>query len=199
MKNVALLVSAIACVNQVIATELTVNIEDLINNRVNDSTKEFGKYVQIELKSEHTGQIACKSPSITIVPKEPIENPLNVRFTIPSIIKNDNSQHQYYRIRPGSKKFRNFAVPNLFFHIIFEEVNGAKFILDEDCSFMFENKTDMPSSIKYIDFRAMDTTNVTNMHGMFYGCDNLEYMDVSKFNTSNVTDGESESGSSSSF
>ena len=70
MKNVALLVSAIACVNQVIATELTVNIEDLINNRVNDSTKEFGKYVQIELESEHTGQIACKSLSITIVPKE---------------------------------------------------------------------------------------------------------------------------------
>ncbi|MBQ5351045.1 MAG: BspA family leucine-rich repeat surface protein, partial [Bacteroidaceae bacterium] len=34
----------------------------------------------------------------------------------------------------------------------------------------------------------LNTSNVTDISGMFYGCENLTSLDVSKFNTSNVTD-----------
>lgn len=40
----------------------------------------------------------------------------------------------------------------------------------------------------YVDFSSFDTSNVTNMRGLFDGCSSLLSLDVSKFDTSNVTD-----------
>ena len=37
-----------------------------------------------------------------------------------------------------------------------------------------------------LDLSGWDTSNVTNMYNMFYGCDNLTSLDVSNFDTSNV-------------
>ena len=58
------------------------------------------------------------------------------------------------------------------------------FVGDEDCSLMFANCDSFTS----IDLSGFDTSNVTNMYGMFYYCPNLVELDLSGFDTSNVTD-----------
>ena len=42
--------------------------------------------------------------------------------------------------------------------------------------------------IKIVGLENLNTSNVTNMNGMFYGCSNLTSLDVCGFNTSKVTD-----------
>ena len=57
-------------------------------------------------------------------------------------------------------------------------------IANEDSSNLFREFTDLIS----IDFNNnFDTSNVTNMHYMFYHCSSLEIFDLSNFVTSNVT------------
>ena len=43
------------------------------------------------------------------------------------------------------------------------------------------------NSLEKIEFNNIDTSRVTNMGGMFYGCSNLINITLSSFNTSNVT------------
>ncbi len=42
--------------------------------------------------------------------------------------------------------------------------------------------------LKSIDLSGLDTSNVTNMSDMLYGCTNLEILNINNLNTSNVTD-----------
>ena len=56
-------------------------------------------------------------------------------------------------------------------------------IFMKDCGFMFYNCKNITS----MDLSLFDTKNITNMGGMFYGCSNLSNIDVSLFNTKNVT------------
>ena len=49
---------------------------------------------------------------------------------------------------------------------------------------MFMNLTGL-TTIEHLDY--LNTENVTNMGGMFYGCQSLESLDLSHFNTANVT------------
>ena len=55
------------------------------------------------------------------------------------------------------------------------------------------NVTDMSrmffgcTSLKSLDLSNLDTSNVTNMSWMFYSCDNLTELNLSNFDTSNVT------------
>ena len=42
-------------------------------------------------------------------------------------------------------------------------------------------------NLLYIDLSSFDTKNVTNMNSMFYGCENLENINLSSFVTKNVT------------
>ena len=49
--------------------------------------------------------------------------------------------------------------------------------------FMFADCSDLTS----LDLTPLDTQNVTDMSGMFYGCSNLTKLDLSNFDTSNVT------------
>ena len=44
------------------------------------------------------------------------------------------------------------------------------------------------TTLKQIHFDNINTEYVTNMHGMFADCNNLTYVDISKFNTINVKD-----------
>ena len=44
------------------------------------------------------------------------------------------------------------------------------------------------TNLKSIDLSNFDTSNVTNMNGMFMGCSSLTSIDVNNFNTSEVTD-----------
>ena len=53
----------------------------------------------------------------------------------------------------------------------------------KDCSFMFYDC----SNITTIDLSSFDTKNVTNMSYMFSGCDNITNLDLSSFDTKNVT------------
>ena len=46
---------------------------------------------------------------------------------------------------------------------------------------------DSCSSLKSLDISKFNTSNVTSMKGMFYGCSTLTSLDLSSFNTSNVT------------
>ena len=43
-------------------------------------------------------------------------------------------------------------------------------------------------SLKSLDLSSFNTNNVTNMNHMFGGCKSLESLDLSSFNTCNVTD-----------
>ena len=47
------------------------------------------------------------------------------------------------------------------------------------------------NSLESLDLSGWDTTNVTSMHNMFYNCNSLESLDLSGWNTTNVTDMES--------
>ena len=51
-------------------------------------------------------------------------------------------------------------------------------------SFMFRGC----SSLNSINLSSFNTSNVTNMSYMFYGCSSLNSINVSSFNISNVTD-----------
>ena len=57
-------------------------------------------------------------------------------------------------------------------------------ILPDDCSKLFYNMSDLQS----IDLSNVDTSNVTNMQSMFEFCFVLQNLDLSSFDTSNVTD-----------
>lgn len=56
-------------------------------------------------------------------------------------------------------------------------------VLDNDLNYLFYSC----SSLTTLDVSNFNTSNVTNMSSMFYNCSSLTSLDVSKFNTSNVT------------
>ena len=63
-------------------------------------------------------------------------------------------------------------------------------ILDSEC-YIFSSMNNMfynCRSLKTLDVSKFDTSNVTNMNNMFYGCESLTTLDVSNWDISNVTD-----------
>ncbi len=67
--------------------------------------------------------------------------------------------------------------------------NAKKIIVDDlkivgDASSFFSGL----SSLENIEFKKIDTSNVTNMRFMFTGCQSLENLDLTSFNTSKVED-----------
>jgi len=63
-------------------------------------------------------------------------------------------------------------------------INTIYFVIEEklnDMSFMFINC----SSLKQIEFISFENNQATNMTGMFQECKELEYLDLSNFNTIN--------------
>ncbi len=67
-----------------------------------------------------------------------------------------------------------------------KSITSARLIVDgmTDASRLFYNCSNMTN----IDMSEFDTSQVTNMYNMFIGCSNLTSLDVSGFNTSRVTD-----------
>ena len=61
--------------------------------------------------------------------------------------------------------------------------NPIGFKLSPNCYYMFYNFT----GVKEINMDNISTSNVINMDFMFYGCKSLTVLDVSKWDTSNVT------------
>ena len=54
----------------------------------------------------------------------------------------------------------------------------------KNISFLFSNCT----SLKKVEFLSVDTSQINTMKGMFEGCKELEYLDLTNFDTSNSTD-----------
>lgn len=69
--------------------------------------------------------------------------------------------------------------------------NGAgKIMANADSSYVFSNDESANSFrdvITMSGLNLLDTSNATNMEGMFWGCGSLTNLDISKFNTSKVT------------
>ena len=63
-------------------------------------------------------------------------------------------------------------------------VSHGTVYLPSDSSYMFEGC----GSLSNLDLSSFNTSNVTDMGAMFYGCSNLTNLNLSSFNTSNVTD-----------
>ena len=63
------------------------------------------------------------------------------------------------------------------------QIKGIKVQAAVNSHGMFYEK----SNIKKIDFKMLDTSNVTDMRDMFYGCSRLTSLDLTPLDTSNVT------------
>ena len=66
--------------------------------------------------------------------------------------------------------------------IIYYYSENEKILLNDNSNRLFQNLT----ALEEIDLSNFDTSNVTSMRSMFYNCSKLTELDVSKFDTSNV-------------
>ena len=77
---------------------------------------------------------------------------------------------------------------NLEVNLIFTKVDNMCVQMPADCSYIFREYNELPKIAKIsIDLSGIDTSNVTNMTGMFQNCSKLTSLDLSNFNTSKVT------------
>ena len=116
----------------------------------------------------------------------------NTNFTDPQT--NENHYHD---------KLNEINELNTKLYVYFDEISEIKFgkyiipkkeglyslklelnIKMENCSYMFFDC----KNIIHIDLSSFDTTNITNMSKMFYKCTNLKYIDFTYFSTKNVID-----------
>ena len=67
--------------------------------------------------------------------------------------------------------------------IIYYYSENEKILLNDNSNRLFQNLT----ALEEIDLSSFDTSNVTSMSGMFSNCSSLESLDLSSFDTSNVT------------
>ena len=67
--------------------------------------------------------------------------------------------------------------------IIYYYSENEKILLNDNSNRLFQNLT----ALEEIDLSSFDTSNVTNMSGMFNYCTKLKQLDLSNFDTSNVT------------
>ena len=72
-------------------------------------------------------------------------------------------------------------------NIAFVEEGGEKVKLPVDCASLFSVAGEGSVNIKSIDFSGVDTSQVENMHSLFYGCESIEDLDLSMFDTRKVT------------
>ena len=98
-----------------------------------------------------------------------------VRFVVNSNTENgdnlaDGSTYPIYKVVNGTEV--EFHTP------------ADKFMANADCSNMFNFKTKLTS---IVGLENIDTSNVTDMEYMFYGCKALTELDLSNFNTAKVT------------
>ena len=68
--------------------------------------------------------------------------------------------------------------------IIYYYSENEKILLNDNSNRLFQNLT----ALEEIDLSNFDTSNVTSMSAMFSNCSSLESLDLSSFDTSNVTD-----------
>lgn len=127
--------------------------------------------------------VVNKIPDEYIIPKGSIEIVQNGIYNVTDKIQvnvNTPSINDYYgnTISPGEE----YGDPGWYTAI----KKIPKFTLNENetsCSYLFQQ---CPTSD--IDISLLNTTNVTNMKGMFLGCGNLKSLNIEILNTSQVTD-----------
>ncbi len=107
-----------------------------------------------------------------------------------SVGTNSATSTSAYTATPGVEDVRAYWGSSISTIVIYSP--GIIFA-PEDCSYLFTvDQSDSPyrrfSKLATLDLSNFDTSDVTNMYGMFYYCDSLTSLDVSNFNTSKVTD-----------
>lgn len=115
-----------------------------------------------------------------------------VNDKIISIKRASSSDYQSVKDVLTSNNVVSTANSNTPTYLWFDEASGVmsyytkaeKILLNKDASFMF---TDL-EALESLDLSAFDTSEVTNMSSMFFSCESLKSLDVSGFNTSKVTD-----------
>ncbi|MDE7425116.1 MAG: BspA family leucine-rich repeat surface protein [Lachnospiraceae bacterium] len=97
---------------------------------------------------------------------------------------------EFTDIPPENKEFETLTETDEGHSIkLYLDNNVLKMYTDVDIIRLPQNMSDMFcyfGAVKEIDLSKFDTSNVTTMQGMFQGCNNLLNLDVSKFNTENV-------------
>lgn len=93
------------------------------------------------------------------------------------IFANPDSNHMLASAKPAG------GMNNLWYSIRY--LNGLNSINTSKVTSMLDMFEE--SNVSSLDITKWDTSNVTNMHGMFYGCNALGTLDVSNFDTSSVT------------
>ena len=108
--------------------------------------------------------------------------------TAPKYFSNDESNNNEEEIKMCEIKINDKSIPFSYLHKF--DSKGAYTI-----KYLFKNKIAnlafifaKLNKITKIDLSKFNTINVTNMMGMFYECSSLESIDLSNINTSNVTD-----------
>lgn len=81
----------------------------------------------------------------------------------------------------GDGSVLSWVVPNGNLYDLYIAANGIIYA-PEDCEALFASYT----SMKHIDIKNLDTSNVRNMSTMFRFCTELTELDVTNFNTENV-------------
>ena len=80
------------------------------------------------------------------------------------------------------RRFFNFDFDNNMKYVISIDFSNFDTSSVTDMSFMFYGC----SSLESLDLSNFNTSSVTNMYSMFYGCSSLQYINLSNFNTSSV-------------
>lgn len=109
-------------------------------------------------------------------------------FNINDISENKDGSIKLYAIKGGKynlKALSKIVTPftSTEIHIISEK----PILFNQDSSSMFD-VSNISSNIQTIRFNNIDTSKTTNMAYMFKGCNNINQLDLTKFNLSNVSD-----------
>ena len=181
--------------------EILFNLNEIIENNIN-ITKDINKII-------NENQVKNKFNKILN-----IYNKLNneIRLTV-KIEKEDINKKIYFLDNSNNDNIYINGKEEEHYHDLLKEINESntqlfindkkykykKFFIPEkegiyliklklnisitDCSGMFYNCT----NLEYIDLSCFDSKKVNNMTSMFFGCSNLVNIDFSSFNTENVT------------
>ena len=149
--------------------------------------KEFNKYFKMEFDKTQADKIILKKVSRTQA-------------------NNSNHPKEFYLIIPGKIDGKKVEPGNnAFSYLCFLQIQHGQQIEYTDDIFLnmkFKAAEDgtcvkvvngiglfvRALSVKSIDCSGMDTSSVTDMNGMFSGCENLTSLNLSNFDTSKVTD-----------
>ena len=148
------------------------------------------------IKSEYNklidSRLTVKALKVNLTPKY-IDGTVNINkieynklFDSKVTVKPNYSLREYYKKIANHKTITSLPKENADY--IKEALPNVTDCYDMMGKYsLFENQRDGCGALTSIDTTGWDTSNVTNMNGMFSSCNSLTTLDVSKFDTGKVT------------